>query len=175
MEDRIESIVDASEIYSYRLNVRQRHGRRHVDKEILFDQDKREAILSYKGKQSAFSIPEKVQDSLSSLYFFRTFENLSVGESVFMDVHASKKNWLLEVEILAREEITVPLGTFHTIKTKAKVRFDGVLMDKGDVVIWVTDDERKIPVKIKGKISIGPFTASLTSIELPEMVSVQDK
>ena len=172
VEDRVESIIDAEEFYSRRIHVNQRHGSRHVEKEVFFDQEKMEAILIYKGKTHQFPIPGKMQDALSSLYFFRTFKELTVGESVFIDVHASKKNWRLEVEVLDHERVSVPLGTFDTIKTKAKVRYEGILMDKGNIFVWVTDDERKIPVLLKGKVSIGPFTASLSSGSLAELAAI---
>ncbi|HET6370527.1 MAG TPA: DUF3108 domain-containing protein, partial [Nitrospiria bacterium] len=43
------------------------------------------------------------------------------------------------------------------------VRYEGLFMDKGDVFIWFTDDEKKIPVLVKGKIKIGSITATLIS------------
>jgi hypothetical protein len=169
VDDRVESTMDADEAYSYYIRVIQRHGARIVDKTIRFNHETRTATMVYKGKTREFPIVNKAKDSLSSLYFFRTIKDLRIGDSVYIDVHESKKNWRLEVEILGREEITVPMGTFNTLKTKAKVRYEGVLMDKGDVFVWVSDDNRKIPVLIKGKVSIGPFTASLSSGVLPEL------
>jgi hypothetical protein len=163
VEDRIESVMDANHYFSYLIKVTQRHGSRRVYKEILFDQELHQAAMIYKGKTRLYSIPPQVQDSLSSLYFFRTLGDLTVGQSVFIDVHESKKNWRLEVQILGREKVTVPLGTFDTIKVKALVRYEGVLMDKGDVYLWITDDERRIPVLMKGRIVIGNVTAALAS------------
>ena len=171
VEDRVETIIDAKEFYSYKLSVKQRHGPRRVKKVINFDQKKHEATLKYKNKERTYEIPSEAKDSLSSLYFFRAIPNLVIGESVFIDVHASKKNWLLEIEILKRERISVPVGTFDTIKVKAKVRFEGILMDKGDVYMWLTDDERRIPVKINADIALGSIMANLGSLSLPDLVA----
>ena len=171
VEDRVETIIDAKDFYSYKLSVKQRHGPRRVKKVIYFDQKNHEATLNYKNKENTYEIPPEVKDSLSSLYFFRTIPNLVIGESVFIDVHASKKNWLLEIEILKRERISVPVGTFDTIKVKAKVHFEGVLMDKGDVYMWLTDDERRIPVRINADIALGSIMASLTSLSLPDLLA----
>lgn len=163
VEDHIESLVDADEFFPYLIQVQQRHGRKRVSKQILFDQEEHQATITHQGKIQTFSIPPQVQDSLSCLYFLRTLQDLPIGQSVFMDVHESKKNWRVEVQILARERVNVPAGTFDTIKVKAKIQYEGVLMDKGDITIWVTDDERRIPVLMKGKITIGSITASLAS------------
>lgn len=171
VEDKIESLVDADEIFSYLIRVRQRHGSRHVYKEILFDQERHQATTTYKGKIRTDPIPPRVQDSLSSLYFFRTFKDLPLGQSVFIDVHESKKNWRLEVQILGLERITVPVGTFDAIKTKARVRYEGVLFNKGDVYLWVTNDERKIPILMRGRITIGTITATLASGDLPTLAA----
>jgi hypothetical protein len=165
VEDRIESLIDAEGLYSYSIVVNQRHGFRRVQKRVLFDQDNHRAELLYKGKTRMFQIPERVQDSLSSLYFFRTMEDLPVGQSAYIDVHESKKNWRLEIRILGREEVTVPLGRFKAIKTVARVRYEGVFMDKGDVIIWFSDDELRVPILMKGRVVIGSITATLTRRE----------
>lgn len=171
VRDKVESIVDAEGIYSYSLRVKQRHGPRRVKKEIYFDQEQHQATLIYKGKTRTYSIPPQVKDSLSSLYFFRTIDDLITGESVYIDVHESKKNWSLEIQILGREQVTVPMGNFATIKTRARVRYDGALLNKGDVYVWFTDDSRKVPVKIVGRVAIGSFTASLSSATLPTLIT----
>ena len=171
VEDTIESFVDADEIFSYLIRIRQRHGSRYISKEVLFDQEHHQATMTYKGKVRTYPIPPHVQDSLSSLYFFRTFKNLPVGQSVSIDVHESKKNWRLEVQILGHERITVPIGTFDTIKTLVKVRYEGVLFNKGDVYLWITHDERKIPILMQGRITIGTITATLASGDLPTLVA----
>ncbi|HEY4484984.1 MAG TPA: DUF3108 domain-containing protein, partial [Nitrospiria bacterium] len=88
-----------------------------------------------------------------------------IGRSVFIDVHESKKNWRLEIQILGREKLKTVLGKVPTIKVKAVVLFEGVLMDKGDVYIWVTDDERRIPVLMTGRIVIGSVTAALSRFD----------
>jgi Protein of unknown function (DUF3108) len=167
VQDRIESLVDANDIFSYKIDVNQHHGMRRVRKQIVFDQEKKEAIMTFKGKERIYPIPEKVQDSLSCLYYFRTVKDLSVGNPVYIDVHESKKNWRLEIDVLGRERVTVPMGTYDTVKVVAKVQYEGVLLDKGDVFLWLTDDIRKVPVLIAGKVSIGPFTASLVSGAIP--------
>jgi Protein of unknown function (DUF3108) len=170
VEDRIESLVDADGVFPYSLQVQQRHGPRRVSKQILFDQEEHRATMTYKGKTQIYSIPPQVQDSLSCLYFLRTLrtlQDLPIGQSVFMDVYESKKNWHVEVQVLSHERVEVPIGTFDTIKVKAKIQYGGVLMDKGDITLWVTDDERRIPIQMEGRIMIGSITASLASANLP--------
>jgi hypothetical protein len=170
VKDRIESIVDANGLYPYKITVDQKHGSRQRYKEIRFDQDGHTALLLSKGKESRFDIPPQVQDILSSLYYFRTFPKMESGTSVFIDVHESKKNWKLEIKILGRETLNTVMGTIPTVKVKAIVLFEGVLWDKGDLYIWLTDDTRHIPVMMNGKVMIGSVTAMLTQVEPQQLI-----
>ncbi len=163
VDDRIESFMDIEGLYSHHIKIKQQQGKRKREKVIDFDQVRHRATQTKKNRQEVFEIPPKVQDSLSSLYFFRTTPPVEVGESTFIDVHESEKNWQLEIRVLAREEVTTPVGKFHTIKVKAVVHYEGIFMEKGDVFIWFTDDHKRIPVMMKSKIKFGAITAVLSS------------
>ncbi len=160
---RIESYMDVNGLYSHLINVKQHEGKKKRDKRIEFDQEGHKATQSDDAGQSVFDVPPKVNDSLSSLYYFRTQKNIAVGQSVFIDVHESKKNWKLEIRVLGKERVTTPLGTFDTLKVQAMPRYEGIFQNKGDLFIWVTDDDRKIPVIMKSKIKVGSITVTLIS------------
>jgi len=170
VKDRIESVIDANGLYPYKITVDQKHGFRQRYKEIQFDQDGHTAVLLSKGKESRYEVPPQVQDILSCLYYFRTFPQLENGTSVFIDVHESKKNYKLEIKILGRETLKTALGTIPTVKVKAVVMFEGILWDKGDLYLWLTDDARHIPVRMNGKVAIGSVTATLTQSEPQQLV-----
>lgn len=172
VKDRVESIIDANGLYPYRITVDQRHGVRRRHKEIRFDQDQHTALLLSKGKTHTYEVPPQVQDILSCLYYFRTFPRMEDGTSVFINVHESKKNWKLEIQIIGRETLETALGTIPTIKAKAVILFEGILWDKGDLYLWLTDDARHIPVMMNGRIVIGSVTATLTKVEPPQLLPV---
>lgn len=163
VDDRIESYMDVEGLYSHFITIKQKQGKRKREKIIDFDQVRHRATQLKKNKQHVFEIPPNVQDSLSSLYFFRTTPPVEIGGSTYIDVHESEKNWQLEIRALAREEVTTPVGKFNTIKVKALVRYEGLFMEKGDVFIWFTDDHKRIPVMMKSKIKFGAITAVLSS------------
>jgi len=169
VRDRIESDMDANGLFPYKITVDQRHGFRRRHKVIEFDQEDHKAILFSDGKTRRYDIPPQVQDILSSLYYFRAIEQMEDGSSVFINVHDSKKNWRLEIQILGRETLPSVLGTLPMVKAKALIRYEGVLLDKGDLNLWLTDDLRHIPVMMNGKVAIGSITAMLTKIE-PERI-----
>ncbi|MCG3113622.1 MAG: DUF3108 domain-containing protein [Candidatus Manganitrophus sp. SB1] len=163
VDDRVESYIDVEGFYSHFIKVKQHQGKRRREKVISFDQTQHRAVQFKNNKEKVFEVPPQVQDSLSSLYFFRVKNTIDVGRSVFIDVHESEKNWVLEIRGLARERVTTPVGTFNTIKVQAKVQYEGLFMDKGDVFIWFSEDEKRIPVMMQSKIKIGTITAVLSS------------
>ncbi len=163
VNNRIESYLDVEGLYSHLLDVKQHEGKRRREKRIEFNQEEHKATQIKDGERDVFDIPHKVNDSLSSLYYFRTYRGLKVGQSVFLDVHESEKNWKLEIRVLGKERVTTPLGTFDTLKVRAMPRYEGIFLSKGDLLIWVTDDDKKIPVMMRAKIKVGSITVTLIS------------
>ncbi len=162
VNDRIESYLDVDGLYSRAIKVKLQEGKKKREKQIEFNQVEHKAIHVENGKQEVFDIPENVNDSLSVLYVFRT-KPLTIGTSVFFDVHDSRKNWKLEVAALDKESVTTPIGIFDTIKVQATRYYEGHPSDKGSLTIWVTDDDKKIPVQIKSKLKMGSIITTLIS------------
>jgi hypothetical protein len=160
VRDGIYSLLFADTLASYKFMVHQEEGTYRSDKEIIFDYAKRKATFTKNGEVSMYDIPAFVSDSLSAYYYFRTKE-LMVGKPVIIDVFDDKQLWQVEVQILRKERIQTPAGTFDTILTKPILKFEGIFQRKGDVYIWITDDSRKMPVRMKSKIVIGSINADL--------------
>ncbi len=144
----------------YRLKIRE--GRHRRDKEIIFNHvdGKATYINHLDNERRDFDVPPIIFDPLSSFYYLRTF-NLEVGRSVFIDVFDSKKVWNVEIQVLRKERLELPSGTFDTIVVKPLMKSEGIFSRKGDILIWLTDDEKRIPVKMQTKIAVGLVTATL--------------
>ncbi len=112
-------------------------------------------------ERKEIEVPSFILDPLSSFYFLRT-QNLEVGKSLYVTIFDSKKVWNVEVQVLRKEKVEVPAGEFHTIVVKPLMQSEGIFYRKGEIHIWLTDDERRIPVMLKTKIKIGSVNAMLT-------------
>jgi len=55
----------------------------------------------------------------------------------------------------------VEAGTFRTIVVEPLVREGGLFKAEGRIVIWLTDDERKLPVRVNTKVIIGSIDTEL--------------
>jgi len=54
--------------------------------------------------------------------------------------------------VVKREKVKVPAGTFNTVCIKPKLKFEGLWRQKGDIHIWLTDDDRRLPVLVTSKV-----------------------
>ena len=145
---------------NYKINLRE--GRNRKNKEVMFDYRNLKALsIDHLDKERAETeIPARVFDSLSSFYYVRTL-NLEVGRSVYVTVFDNKKVWDIEVQVLRKESVEVPAGQFKTIVIKPLMKSEGIFYRKGDIFIWLTDDEKRTPVMLKTKVKVGSITARL--------------
>lgn len=167
VEDRIESTLSQGSSLSpigkpinYRVKIRE--GRHRRDKEVIFDNGKGKALyFDYRNdEEEAFEVPSSIFDPVSGFYYFRTLE-LVVGEPLYITIFDNKKIWDVEVQVLRKETVTLPAGTFDTIVVKPLLKSEGIFSRKGEVHIWLTDDEKHIPVLVTLKVKIGQVTATL--------------
>ena len=157
--NRIESFWDTTGFYSRRFYENRREGGYHEQNEILFDYDRGEAVYANDGQTIA--IPQNCQDALSSFYFTRT-QDLPLGGSVIFDYHASHRSQPIEVRVLGRQRVETPAGTFDCVVIEPILRAAGIFKNQGRLVIWLSDDERRIPVMMKSKVTIGSISVVLT-------------
>lgn len=164
VEDRVESIVDAIGIFSWRFEKNLREGGYRSDREYIFDQ--RHQLVYYEG--DTIAIPPVAHDPLSVLYYVRTQE-LKVGQSIWVDNFTDGDKYLLEVKVLGRETIEVEAGVFDCIVVEPVTKSVGIFKHEGRLKVWLTDDRLKMPVLMKSKIVVGSITAELTNYRLGEI------
>ena len=160
VRDYMASWVDPGPFRSLRFEMHTVEGKRVRDELVEFDYA--EAVAKRNGKQIALDGP--TLDSLSSVYYIRTLD-LSSGKPIEIDV-VSRKRFSLRVEVQGRETVATPVGTFRTIRIEPKIVRGAGLIGKGqNLVLWVTDDENKVPVQLRSKLKVGTLVGKLKAIE----------
>jgi len=160
VEDRIEALMDARGLFSWAYEKHQREGKYKADHVVWLDQVNH---LAYTQKDTT-PIPPFAQDVLSALYYVRTLP-IEVGQTLFIDNHDDGKLYPLEIKVHRREKVRTRAGTFTALVAEPKLRTGGFFKHKGRIFVWVTDDERKIPVKLESKIPVGAVVAELERME----------
>lgn len=159
VRNQIASTWDRRGHYAWRYEEDRREGGKRSKSEITFDHAHHEAEYQ---DGTTVPIPPQVQDALSSFYYTR-FQALPVGGSVVFDYHASKKSQPLQVKVLGREKVSVPAGNFTCVVIEPVLRAGGIFRNNGKLQIWLTDDERRMPVMMRSKVSVGSISVVLTN------------
>jgi len=71
----------------------------------------------------------------------------------------------LNVRYLGKERISVTAGTFDCIIVEPLVQEGGLFKSEGSIVVWLSDDKLRLPIKVKTKVVIGSIDAELTKYE----------
>ncbi len=162
VEDRIEVVVDTSSLLPSTYRLKLREGRHRKEREVFFVPEAGKIVQNdiHKEEIKEYEAEGAVYDPISAFYLLRNME-AEVGKPLFVKVFDNGKLYDVEVQVLKKEKISVPAGTFDTILVKPLLKSEGIFMRKGDVYIWLTDDEKKIPVKMKSKVKVGAVSAVL--------------
>ncbi len=157
VRDEIESIVRRETFSTIAYTKRLDEKGRKKDEFTLVDEETRTATR--KGK--SFPVPAAIVDPLSVMYLLRTVD-LSPGASHEFTVMADGKVYQLVARVLRKEVLRTEAGTFRTVLVEPKMREGGVFGDgEARLLIWYSDDDRRLPVRIRSEVGIGAITASL--------------
>ena len=111
---------------------------------------------------------EEVLDMLSALYYVRLQPLPEKGE-IYFDIVNRQKQYPLKVTVLGKKKVKVKAGEFNCIVVEPQVSGEGIFTAKGkSLKVWLTDDERRLPVKMSVEVFIGSVTAELTEYSLSE-------
>jgi len=160
VRNRIESVWDREGLFSWRYFEDRREGKFRANDTISFVPDSSQARYN---DGRTYEIPPHVQDALSSFYFTR-FQALPIGGSIQFDYHASRKSAPMEVKVLGRQRVKTPAGRFDCIVIEPVLKAGGIFKNKGRLLIWLTDDDRRMPVLMKSKVMIGSISVVLQEI-----------
>ncbi len=163
VQDKFESLYDPEV-----------NGTRRYEKQIIEGDYTASGVIYY--DQEAHTITQEGTvienviasgcDSLAAFYHVRT-QDISVGSSLSFPYADTLRNELITVDVLAKETVTVPAGTFECYKVIPRLDEEtGIFRRSGQVILWVTADEYKIPVKITGVTWFGNVEALLEKYTL---------
>ena len=163
VRDRYETYIDVEGLFPWRFEQHIREGGYTRDFSAFFDQRKGIAKTS----EGEYKIPLYVNDIMSAFYYARTidYSGMKVEDRIHLQNFYKDKVYDLDVRYLGKETIEVPAGKFDCIIVEPLVREGGLFKHEGNIIVWLTDDELKMPVKVRTKIIVGYVEAKLTNYE----------
>jgi hypothetical protein len=163
VRDRYETYIDVEGIFPWRFEQHIREGGFTKDFSAFFDQRRGKAKTS----KGTYDIPPYVNDIFSAFYLFRTldFSEKKEGDIIKLENFYNDKVYPLDVVYKGKETISVDAGTFDCFIVEPLVVEGGLFKSEGSITIWMTDDELKIPIRVKTKVIIGAIDSELTAYE----------
>jgi len=163
VDNRVESIMDLATLLPEHLIFKRREGKKKEDIEYIFHQKEGTVTVVKNGVTELLEMQPATQDIISCLYYARSELLLQPGSSLTMNVYHDKKNRKLDVHVEGIEMVSGPWGEVETARVLVVMPFQGLFLNKGNIRVWFTNDDRRIPVRMKAKVVIGSIVADLVS------------
>ena len=162
VDDRLESWIDTRSFTSLRFSQHTSEGRYHRERRIEFVPERTTMLENGEGAQEEPTVDEPLDEG-ALLYYLRTLP-LNVGDHYSLDRYFRPDRNPVRLDVVRRERIEVPAGTFETIVIRPTIRTSGIFSENGQAEVWVTDDARHLMVRMTAKLSFGTLSLSLREI-----------
>jgi len=170
VRDTVQSWWEKDTLRSLRFSKRLNEGSYKQYRVHTYDHDKKTSTYQrwnfkkqiYRTKE--ITIPANTQDILSSFYYVRQMD-LVPGSTLMLDVTTDGKAYKTQVVVHRRETIDSIFGEKVCLVIEPLLKSEAVFKQSGKILIWITDDEYKIPLKMTSQITFGAFTAILKDAE----------
>ena len=162
VDNRGVSIVDRESFLPRHMTFARREGKRFNDFDYTFRHGEGLVTAVKDGKTDELSIPPDAQDAMSCLYYVRKVLPFVPGASLALTVHHDKKNYTMEVRVEALETVEGVWGKRQTARVVVIMPFQGIFLNEGNIRVWFTTDEHRVPVRMKAKVVVGSIVAELT-------------
>ena len=131
---------------------------KHV--EYLYKENK--VKFTKNGKATMFDVPAGYLNVIDAFYLTR-LNPPSKGKPFSIPVFDSANKYDVTVKLLKRERIKAPWGKWvDCLVIQPELKTEGVFTSVGTIKIWLTNDARRIPLKITAKLKIGRVVVRLT-------------
>jgi len=106
-------------------------------------------------------------DPLSAFYYTRMLV-LQERTLVTRPISDGKRTLRANLKVIGREIVVLNGKSYDTYLVQPDLKGVNPVFEKeagATILIWVSADERRIPIKLKSKVSVGSFTGELVGIE----------
>lgn len=170
VEDHYQSFIDKTTNKPYQFLRKIDEGGYTKNQEGFFNQEKNTILVKdYKNNtEKTLNVTENVQDIVSSFYYLRNHPNidkLKVGESIMIDMFFDDEIVKFKLKFVGRENLRTKFGKVKTMVFRPLVQSGRVFKEEESLTVWISDDENKIPLRIKAELAVGSLKADLETFK----------
>lgn len=174
--ERVESTVEPVTFTIQKTTILDEQGKRVRTTETTFDRSKGLMTWTSRDPNNPAAEPRhavadftgQLQDVLSAIYFIRT-QPLEVGKSFDVFIGDGGRVYTIPVKVVEKKRMKTILGRVEVLHVRPELFGPNRLIDdeKGEFSMWITDDQRHIPVGGRVKTDYGTFDIKLKRIVNP--------
>ena len=168
VDDLYESYIDKETRNPYRFVRQIDEGGYTKNQEGFFNQSVNKVVVKdYKHKtEKTIYIPKNTQDILSTFYYLRNHPNidkLKVGESIAIDMFFDDETTKFKLKFIGRENLNTKFGDVKSMVFRPFVQSGRVFKEQESLTVWISDDNNKVPLRIKASLAVGSIKADIDS------------
>ena len=161
LRDQVDIWMDSEELFTHKLKKNIREGDYHKKILTVMDYEKSLAIIN----KDSVEISGYVRDPYSLFYYLRSIP-LEVGQRLEFISFENKKTTRFQLSVTNITDIQTDLGKFECLLVKPFRKGQPLFKNEGDMQIWFSNDERKLPVQIQIKLKFGSMILKLKKIKI---------
>lgn len=171
--EQIESTVEANTFTLQRTTILDEQGKRVRTTDTIYDRSTGKMSWSQRDPNNPGAEPRRavvdfsgqLQDVLSAVYFIRT-QPLHVGKTFEVFIGESGRVFRVPIQVVEKKNLKTVLGHVRVVRVEPQIFGPDNLInhEKGQMTLWITDDDRRIPVSARIKTDYGTFDIRLKRI-----------
>lgn len=164
VRDRYETYMDQEGMFPWVFSRQCDEGGYKIDQNYTFFQHK-EKVENEDGE--VYEVPLGIQDMLSAYFYARTidFDKLTIGDTITVNSFVDDEVFPLSIRYLGIDTVKVKKGTFSCRKFSPVVQEGRIFKNDEDLLVYISNDENKIPILAEAQILVGSIKMEITNWE----------
>ncbi|MEO5331293.1 MAG: DUF3108 domain-containing protein [Magnetococcus sp. YQC-5] len=135
--------------------------------EYRFDREWGEAIRTQEGEETLAvgGVTPRVNDILTGFFTLRACPSLVPGAHLYLPMVDGQKVYQVSATVGNKEKLHTPLGWFDVFPMTVVVENSDLFRLQGSIVVWLTHDLRRMPVRVESRIDFKRVAADLISYD----------
>jgi hypothetical protein len=160
---KLDTLIDSYTLLPQRGSIYSEEGKRHRLRTTQFDRAANKVFFEYKTDTTVkadFPTSTVTQDALSAIYVLRAIP-IKAGDRMTMPVSDDGINYKAQFDVAPAERVKTPSGERSAWPVKLSLFDDKNRPIGRNLGIWLSDDGRRLPVKLQADLPVGSFVLLL--------------
>jgi hypothetical protein len=160
---KMDTLIDSYTLLPQRGSVYSEEGKRHRFRTTTFDRKANKVLFEHQSTTTVkdnFTTSPVAQDALSAIYVLRAVP-FKAGDRMTMPVSDDGINYKGQFEIGPAERVRTGMGDVSAWRIKLTLFDDKNHAVGRNMALWISDDARRLPVKLQAELTVGSFNLTL--------------